>query len=98
MGEKRRPLLDRLINFLKKQAVRALVEQIKKRLRGLIKAVVLGLIGYTLVIAGLLFLWLGITKYLQFLLPPWLSWIISGVILFLIGAALLAFSYSKVKP
>jgi len=94
---KKKSLGERILNAVKKQVLKALVEQVKKKFRGIIKASVIGVIGYTIFILGVVFLWMSVTEYLSLFLPSWVSRGISGVALLIIGAILLEVSYSKLK-
>ncbi len=92
-------LIEKAINYLKKQILNILIENLKRRFKGLIKAAFLLVIGCIIIIIGLIFICLGLIKYLSEVLhlSLWLSSSISGIILLLIGAILLLMGYFKLK-
>jgi hypothetical protein len=92
-------LTEKIVNYLKKQILNILIINLKRKLKGLIKTAILSVISYTIIVIGLIFICLGIVKYLSevFHLPLWLSLSISGIILLLIGFTLLLIIYSKLR-
>jgi hypothetical protein len=92
-------LTEKIIHFLKKQILKILIDNLKRKFKGLIKTAILTIIGYTITVIGLIFICLGIVKYLSeaFHLPVWVSLSLSGVILLLIGSISLLIAYSKLK-
>jgi tetrahydromethanopterin S-methyltransferase subunit C len=92
-------LTEKLIAYLKKQILTILISNLKKKLKNLIKAATLTIIGYAIIILGLIFTCLGVIKYLSEVLhlPLWCSLITSGVTLLLIGVILFLISYYKLK-
>ncbi|MBS7657709.1 MAG: phage holin family protein [Candidatus Bathyarchaeia archaeon] len=92
-------LIEKLINYLKKQVITILINNLKRKLRNLIKTAILAILGYTIIITGLIFVCLGIVKYLSDVLhlPFWYSSLISGVILLLIGLSSLLIAYSRLR-
>jgi len=92
-------LAEKIIYFLKKQILKILIDNLKRKFKGLIKTAILTIVGYTITVIGLIFICLGIVKYLSeaLHLPVWVSLSISGVILLLIGSTSLLIAYSKLK-
>ena len=92
-------LTEKIARFLKKQILKILIDSLKRKFKGLIKTAILTIVGYTITVIGLIFICLGIVKYLSeaLHLPVWASLSISGVILLLIGSTSLLIAYSKLK-
>jgi hypothetical protein len=53
--------------------------------------------GLLIAIIGLIFLAIGVVKWLAMIVPPWLAWLIVGIIMLLLGVVfvLAAFLASK---
>ncbi|MBS7655899.1 hypothetical protein KEJ50_05300 [Candidatus Bathyarchaeota archaeon] len=92
-------LTEKLITYLKKQILNILINNLKRKLRGLIKAAALTIIGYAVIIIGLIFICLGVMKYLSEILhlPLWLFLTTSGITLLSIGIILSLIAYYKLK-
>jgi len=92
-------LKEKLITYIKKQILNILINNLKRKLSGLIKATALTIIGYAITTIGSIFTCLGVIKYLSEILhlPLWFFLTIFGVTMLSIGVILSLIAYYKLK-
>lgn len=82
-------VVRRVVDETSKQLRGVLDAYLSKLVRRLVRILVLGIVGISLVAAGALFLLVSFAKFLSGLVVAWLAWDLTGGIVVVIGAALL---------
>jgi len=82
--------MERLVSLIMRRTVDNLVDSFAHYSRKLVKTAAMILAGIAMAMLGITILSVGIVKWLALFLPPWLAWVIVGIILLLIGALLVA--------
>ena len=67
-----------------------LIESIEHYSKKLVRTLAMILGGVMVALLGILVIAVGVIKWLSQIMPPWLSWIVIGIVLLLIGALLVA--------
>lgn len=67
-----------------------LIESIENYSKKLVRTLALILGGVVIALLGILVIAVGVIKWLSQIMPPWLSWIVVGIVLLLIGVLLAA--------
>ena len=67
-----------------------LIESIEHYSKRLVRTLAMILGGVMVALLGILVIAVGVIKWLSQIMPPWLSWIVIGIVLLLIGALLVA--------
>ncbi len=94
MPEDEKPsLLEALTRSLIQRVLGGLGRYAEQLLRRLLRLVGLYLAGFMLAVVGLVFLALGVVRWLTLLIPSWLAWLIVGIVLFLLGVVLTMAAY-----
>lgn len=78
-------IIDRLIQSAIGEAQRAVMNWIGRGLSKILKALVLGAFGALILALGIALICVGIAKYLEALIPAWLSWLLVGLFAVLLG-------------
>ena len=74
-------LLDPLLNEVEK----AIKKRVDKYVREITQTILIGVVGAVMLAGGLIFILIGVTKYLSTVMPSWLAWGLVGIIMALIG-------------
>jgi len=94
MPEDEKPsLLEALTRSLIQRALGGLSRYAEQLLRRLLRLAGLYLAGFMLAVVGLVFLALGVVRWLTLLVPSWLAWLMVGIVLFLLGVVLTMAAY-----
>lgn len=95
MPEKEGPtLLERLARLVLREVLGGIAKPAERLVKRVARAVGLILAGIVISVLGIAFLAIGAVKWLAILMPAWLAWLLVGIILFLIGVAVTAITYS----
>ncbi|MEM3439601.1 MAG: hypothetical protein QXG32_01625 [Candidatus Bathyarchaeia archaeon] len=78
-------IIDILIELALKEAQRAMGEWGRRSLSRILRTLSLGIFGALILALGIAFICVGMAKYLEALLPAWLSWLLVGVFAALLG-------------
>jgi len=83
----RSELAKRVVKFVLREAFGGAAKPVQDFVKGLARAVGLILAGVVISVIGLGFVAVGAVRWLSALMPSWLSWVIIGIILMLIGVS-----------
>jgi branched-subunit amino acid permease len=67
-----------------------LIESIEDYSKKLVRTLAMILGGVMIALLGILVIAVGVIKWLSQIVPPWLSWVVVGIVLLLIGVLLVA--------
>jgi len=89
MPEREKPsLLEALVRAIIERALGGLNRYVERIMKRILRAAGLYIAGLVVSLAGLLFLAVGVVKWLAMIVPSWLAWLIVGLVMFLLGAVL----------
>ena len=89
MSESERPeLAKKLVRFMLREVLGGVAKPVESFVKGLARAVGLILAGVIIAVLGVGFVAVGAVRWLGALMPPWLAWLIVGIVLMLIGFSL----------
>lgn len=67
-----------------------LTESIEHYSKKLVRTLAMILGGVMIVLLGIIVIAVGVIKWLSQIVPPWLSWVVVGIVLLLVGVLLAA--------
>jgi len=89
MPEREKPsLLEALVRAIIDRALGGLNRYVERIMKRILRAAGLYIAGLVVSLAGLIFLAVGVVKWLATIVPTWLAWLIVGLVMFLLGAVL----------
>jgi hypothetical protein len=83
-------LWEKILDVLLRKTVDRFVDSFDHYSKKFVRAAAMILAGITIAILGIAIIAIGVVKWFALFLPSWLSWIIVGILLLLIGAVLVA--------
>ena len=90
-------LLDTLIRAVAQRTMGTVTKYVQGVVRRVLRLAGLYATGLRIAIIGLIFLAIGVVKWLAMIVPSWLAWLMVGIVMFLLGVVfvLAAFLASK---
>jgi len=89
MPENEKPsLLEALVRAVVERALGGLNRYFERIVKRILRAAGLYIAGLVVALAGLIFLAIGVVKWLAMIVPSWLAWLIVGLVMFLLGVVL----------
>ena len=90
-------LLERLVRGIAQRTQGAVAKYVERAVRRLLRLAGLYTAGFLIAIIGLIFLAVGVVKWLAMIVPSWLAWMMVGIVMLLLGVVfvLAAFLASK---
>ena len=91
MSENEKPkFADRLVRSILRRVTDTLYESIDRYFKKFIRSLAMIVGGIAIALFGAIVVAIGIIKWLSNIMPAWLSWIIVGIVLLLVGIVLVA--------
>ena len=91
MSEPDRPerseLIRKIVKFILREALGGAFQPVERFVKGLARAIGLIFAGLVIAVIGIAFAAVGAVRWLSALMPPWLAWVIVGIILLLLGVS-----------
>jgi uncharacterized protein involved in cysteine biosynthesis len=90
-------LLETLVRAVAQRTVGAVTKYVERVVRRALRLAGLYAAGLLIAIIGLIFLAIGVVKWLAMIVPSWLAWLMVGIVMLLLGVVfvLAAFLASK---
>jgi len=89
MPEREKPsLLEALVRAIIERALGGLNRYVERIMKRILRVAGLYIAGLVVSLAGLVFLAIGVVKWLAMIVPSWLAWLIVGLVMFLLGVVL----------
>jgi uncharacterized protein involved in cysteine biosynthesis len=90
-------LLDTLVRAIAQRTMGTFAKYVQRVVRRVLRLAGLYAAGVLIAIIGLIFLAIGVVKWLAMIVPSWLAWLMVGIVLLLLGVVfvLAAFLASK---
>ncbi|MGA2238102.1 MAG: phage holin family protein [Candidatus Bathyarchaeia archaeon] len=90
-------LLETIVHAVAQRTMGTVTKYVERIVRRALRLVGLYAAGLLIAIIGLIFLAIGVVKWLAIIVPSWLAWLIVGIIMLLLGVVfvLAAFLASK---
>jgi uncharacterized protein involved in cysteine biosynthesis len=90
-------LLETIVRAVAQRTMGTVTKYIERVVRRVLRLAGLYVAGLLIAIIGLIFLAIGVVKWLATIVPSWLAWLIVGIIMLLLGVVfvLAAFLASK---
>lgn len=90
-------LLETMVRAVAQRAMGTVTKYVERVVRRVLRLAGLYIAGLLIAIIGLIFLAIGVVKWLATIVPSWLAWLIVGIIMLLLGVVfvLAAFLASK---
>ena len=90
-------LLETIVRTVAQRTMGTVTKYIERVVRRVLRLAGLYVAGLFIAIIGLVFLAIGVVKWLAMIVPSWLAWLIVGIIMLLLGVVfvLAAFLASK---
>lgn len=89
MPEREKPsLLEALVRAIIERALGGLNRYVERIMKRILRVAGLYIAGLVVSLAGLIFLAVGVVKWLAMIVPSWLAWLIVGLVMFLLGVVL----------
>lgn len=89
MPEREKPsLLEALVRAIIERALGGLNRYVERIMKRILRVAGLYIAGLVVSLAGLIFLAIGVVKWLAMIVPSWLAWLIVGLVMFLLGVVL----------
>ena len=90
-------LLETIVRAVAQRAMGTVTKYVERVVRRVLRLAGLYVAGLLIAIIGLIFLAIGVVKWLATIVPSWLAWLIVGIIMLLLGVVfvLAAFLASK---
>ena len=90
-------LLETIVRAVAQRTMGTLTKYVERVVRRVLRLAGLYVTGLLIAIIGLIFLAIGVVKWLATIVPSWLAWLIVGIIMLLLGVVLVlaAFLASK---
>ena len=87
-------LFEKLARLFLREVLGGIAKPAERLAKRVARAVGLILGGVVISVLGIAFLAVGAVRWLAILMPPWLAWVLVGIILFLVGVTVTAVTYS----
>ena len=87
-------LFERLARLVLREVLGGIAKPAERLAKRVARAVGLILAGVVISVLGIAFLAVGAVRWLAILMPPWLAWVLVGIILFLVGVTVTAVTFS----
>ena len=90
-------LLETIVRAVTQRAMGTVTKYVERVVRRVLRLAGLYIVGLLIAVIGLIFLAIGVVKWLATIVPSWLAWLIVGIIMLLLGIVfvLAAFLASK---
>ena len=90
-------LLETIVRAVAQRTMGTVTKYVEHIVRRALRLAGLYVVGLLIAIIGLIFLAIGVVKWLALIVPSWLAWLIVGIIMLLLGVVfvLAAFLASK---
>jgi uncharacterized protein involved in cysteine biosynthesis len=90
-------LLETIVRAVAQRTMGTVTKYIERIVRRVLRLAGLYVAGLLIALIGLIFLAIGVVKWLALIVPSWLAWLIVGIIMLLLGVVfvLAAFLASK---
>ena len=90
-------LLETLVRAVARRTMGTVTKYVERVVRRLLRLAGLYAVGLVIAIIGLIFLAIGVVKWLAMIVPSWLAWLMVGIVMLLLGVVfvLAAFLASK---
>ena len=90
-------LIETIVRALAQRAMGTVTKYVERVVRRVLRLAGLYIAGLLIAIIGLIFLAIGVVKWLALIVPSWLAWLMVGIIMLLLGVVfvLAAFLASK---
>ena len=98
MSESRKSsLLETLVRAVAQRTMGTVTKYVERVVRRILRLAGLYVAGLLIAVIGLIFLAIGIVKWLAMIVPSWLAWLMVGIVMLLLGVVfvLAAFLASK---
>jgi fatty acid desaturase len=98
MSEKSKSsLVETIVRAVAERAMGTVTKYIERVVRRILRLAALYIVGLFIAVIGLIFLAIGVVRWLALIVPTWLAWVIVGIIMLLLGVVfvLAAFLASK---
>ena len=98
MSESRKSsLLESLVRAVAQRTMGTVTKYVERVVRRVLRLAGLYVAGLLIAVIGLIFLAIGVVKWLAMMVPSWLAWLIVGIVMLLLGVVfvLAAFLASK---
>jgi hypothetical protein len=90
-------LVETIVRAVAERAMGTVTKYIERVVRRILRLAALYIAGLFIAVIGLIFLAIGVVRWLALIVPTWLAWVIVGIIMLLLGVVfvLAAFLASK---
>jgi hypothetical protein len=90
-------LVETIVRAVAERAMGTVTKYIERVVRRILRLAALYMAGLFIAVIGLIFLAIGVVRWLALIVPTWLAWVIVGIIMLLLGVVfvLAAFLASK---
>ncbi len=90
-------LIETIVRAVAQRTMGSVTKYVERVVRRVLRLAGLYVTGLLIAIIGLIFLAIGVVKWLATIVPSWLAWLIVGIIMLLLGVVLVlaAFLASK---
>jgi uncharacterized protein involved in cysteine biosynthesis len=90
-------LVETFVRAVAQRAMGAVTKYVERVVRRVLRLAGLYAAGFFIAIIGLIFLAIGVVKWLAMMVPSWLAWLMVGIVMLLLGVVfvLAAFLASK---
>ena len=90
-------LIETIVRAVAQRAMGTVTKYVERVVRRVLRLAGLYITGLLIAIIGLIFLAIGVVKWLATIVPSWLAWLVVGIIMLLLGVVfvLAAFLASK---
>ena len=90
-------VLETIVRAIAQRAMGTVTKYVERVVRRVLRLAGLYIAGLLIAVIGLIFLAIGVVKWLATIVPSWLAWLIVGIIMLLLGVVfvLAAFLASK---
>jgi len=90
-------ILKKIYSTILAEAQEAVGGYVKDKIKQVLKMIAVAVTATVLLAAGVIFVCVGLIRYLSLIVPSWLAWIFVGVIVAMIGLLLLLVSLLSLK-
>ena len=95
MPDDEKSFVEKIFQEILRRTLGKLSESIERSIKRAIRLAAMAFGGIIIALLGLTFLTVGIIKWLTFLMPSWLAWILVGIIILLAGVSLTLASVNR---
>ena len=82
-------LLETMVRAVAQRAMGTVTKYVERVVRRVLRLAGVYIAGLLIAIIGLIFLAIGVVKWLATIVPSWLAWLIVGIIMLLLGVVIL---------